>query len=414
MVLELHVWGPAFGLPSIDPQCAAAISYCRQSLPRDGWTLIPSNDTHVSPLVQLPALCHDQTWVAGFSNIVAYLDEISSGEWNLDRNLNDLQRADLVAYSSFIESRAQPLLDLSLYVSSDNYLTVTRQALGDILAWPDNWTLPHQLRDQAKKRSEHLGLSSLDVDTAQDDQTRDSGLTAHIPKSLRKPNQTVSSLLGRNVQKTKFRLDAVTADLFEPLADLLDQKKWLLGDSISSLDCLAIGYLSLLQQPQLPQGWARNALMTRYTNLGQWTQLQCSQILGPAVDIALVLGQKDDPSSAKSWLPWEPPRQRTVQQTLHAVADQCISAIPGLGTRYRISEIPHLQNGQGYIREKQVYLAKGQQHRELYINVLSSSIATASVLGWLLWKGLLIIPRHMPRQPRGPKFGEAGSILGLG
>lgn len=414
MVLELHVWGPAFGLPSIDPQCLAAISYLPQFLAHDAWILIPSNDAQVSPLGQLPALRHDQTWVAGFSNIVAYLDEISSGKWSLDRNLSETQRADLSAYSSFIESRGQPLLDLSLYVSSDNYLTATRQALGDILSWPDNWTLPHRLRDQAKKRSAHLGLSGLDVDTAQEDQSKDSGLTAQIPKSLRKPKQTVSSLLGRNVQKTKFRLDAVTADFFEPLAELLGEKKWLLGDSISSLDCLANGYLSLLNLPQLPQGWARNALMTQFTNLGHYSSLWSSQMLGPTIDIAVVLKQKDDPSEARSWLPWEMPRQRTIQQIVHAVADQCLSAIPVLGTPYRISEIPHLQGAQGYTREKQVYLAKGKQRRELYINVLSSSIATAGILGWLLWKGILMMPRNMPRQPRGPKFGEAGSILGLG
>src|SRR5687767_14211790 len=33
MVLELHVWGPAFGLPSIDPQCLAAIAYFALAVP---------------------------------------------------------------------------------------------------------------------------------------------------------------------------------------------------------------------------------------------------------------------------------------------------------------------------------------------------------------------------------------------
>lgn len=49
MVLELHVWGPAFGLSSIDPECIAAIAYCAYVLPRHDWVLIPSNDTSVSP-----------------------------------------------------------------------------------------------------------------------------------------------------------------------------------------------------------------------------------------------------------------------------------------------------------------------------------------------------------------------------
>jgi len=49
MVLELHTWGPAFTLPSIDPQCLAAIAYLSYTLSRDQWVLIPSNDTSLSP-----------------------------------------------------------------------------------------------------------------------------------------------------------------------------------------------------------------------------------------------------------------------------------------------------------------------------------------------------------------------------
>lgn len=49
MVLELHIWGPAFCLPSVDPQCLAAIAYLAQVLPRDEWVLVASSDTTLSP-----------------------------------------------------------------------------------------------------------------------------------------------------------------------------------------------------------------------------------------------------------------------------------------------------------------------------------------------------------------------------
>lgn len=48
MVLELHVWGPAFSLPSIDPQCLAAIAYFSAVVPRDAWVLVASSDVSVS------------------------------------------------------------------------------------------------------------------------------------------------------------------------------------------------------------------------------------------------------------------------------------------------------------------------------------------------------------------------------
>ena len=52
MVLELHTWGPAFGLPSVDAQCLAAIAYFALALPDSGsqeWVLIPDSDPTIVP-----------------------------------------------------------------------------------------------------------------------------------------------------------------------------------------------------------------------------------------------------------------------------------------------------------------------------------------------------------------------------
>lgn len=56
MVLELHIWGPAFSLPSIDPQCLAAVAYFSLAVPRDNWVLVPSSDPSVSPTSECPLL----------------------------------------------------------------------------------------------------------------------------------------------------------------------------------------------------------------------------------------------------------------------------------------------------------------------------------------------------------------------
>ena len=49
MVLELHTWGPAFGLPSFDAQCLATVAYFVQGVPPTEWRLVPSSDSSVSP-----------------------------------------------------------------------------------------------------------------------------------------------------------------------------------------------------------------------------------------------------------------------------------------------------------------------------------------------------------------------------
>lgn len=48
-MLDLYVWGSAFGLPSIDAECLAIITYLHNSLSSTDWRLIPSNDASVSP-----------------------------------------------------------------------------------------------------------------------------------------------------------------------------------------------------------------------------------------------------------------------------------------------------------------------------------------------------------------------------
>jgi sorting and assembly machinery component 37 len=48
MVLELHVWGPAFSLPSVDAQCLAAIAYFTQALPKGEWVVVAASPS-VSP-----------------------------------------------------------------------------------------------------------------------------------------------------------------------------------------------------------------------------------------------------------------------------------------------------------------------------------------------------------------------------
>jgi hypothetical protein len=48
MVLELHVWGPAFELPSIEPECIATVAYCQRVIPKGHWTLVADYDTTVA------------------------------------------------------------------------------------------------------------------------------------------------------------------------------------------------------------------------------------------------------------------------------------------------------------------------------------------------------------------------------
>ena len=419
MVFELHIWGPSFGLPSIDAQCLAAVAYLKQCISPDAWRLIPSSDPAINPLGQLPALKDGESWVAGYGNIVNYLRVCSFGEQDLDKNLSPSQQADSAAYTSFIESRGQPLLDLSLYVSTQNYTKYTKPALGDILKWPNSWFVPHKLREAAKKRSEHLGLSGLDVDTAQDEK-EDNGLTAQIPTSLRKPRQTLSSILGRDLKRSKFRLDAVTADFLEPLEEMLGGKTWLVSDSVTSVDCLVLAYLALMRGPkEIPHSWLRDAMRSEHPELEGWVQEKQELCFGPRVSVATVL--RTNPESRTSGLPWQSPSEQAWQDVLNATVLNVAEATPWLGAVLGSHEVKLVWNPQSSAQsaavnkysQKQEAIARIQDLRLRYSQLFGSSICLLVATGLLFWNGMLVLPRRAP-VPRARNFGEAGAMLGLG
>jgi len=96
MVLELHIWGPAFSLPSIDAHCLAAVAFFSQVVPRGQWKLVASSPS-LNPTSELPALRNDNVWIGGFANIVDYVRQLSEGSWAMDGDLTGRERADLIA-----------------------------------------------------------------------------------------------------------------------------------------------------------------------------------------------------------------------------------------------------------------------------------------------------------------------------
>ena len=49
MPFELYIWGPAFGLESIDPECLAAVAYLSLAAPQPGtWSVVPTSSSAVS------------------------------------------------------------------------------------------------------------------------------------------------------------------------------------------------------------------------------------------------------------------------------------------------------------------------------------------------------------------------------
>ncbi|RHZ49923.1 uncharacterized protein CDV56_103815 [Aspergillus thermomutatus] len=399
MVLELHVWGPAFSLPSIEAQCLATIAYFSVAVPKDAWVLIASSDPSVSPTNELPAVKNGTTWVSRFRNIVDYLRQYSNGAWDLDRELGGIDRADNIAFSSFVESRAQPLLDLSLYVSSENYYNKTSPAYGAILQWPNQWIIPPRLHSAAKSRTEHLGLTSLDLQAMEDQRKREHSAAVaagQIPKNLiQRPRETVSSLLGKTSQQNQFKLEALTAELFEPLEEILGQKTYLLSDDApTSVDCLALGYLALILIPDLPYPFLRNAMQTKAPRLSTYTERLRQRCYGTVdVEVPHAFDEAGKSITDASPLPWQAPQRAnlaTVGSTLLNTLTDATPILKDIRTSERLRQAAQSPDSglSGVESDALSQYATGQK-KDVLVSIAAAVGGVAALIGYMAHVGLL-------------------------
>ncbi|GAB7355825.1 hypothetical protein MBLNU459_g6494t1 [Dothideomycetes sp. NU459] len=322
--LRLQVLGPAFGLPSVDAQCIAAVAlvkaYCQSS--GNAWELVASYAPTTA--ANFPILDDGHASYAGFASIARRLIVptrriISS----IASELTEKQQADLTALSAFVEANGQPLLDISLYVSFENYRLRTRPAFTKILPWHTNFLLPPQLRASAKSRTSHLGISNLDVDDVHDDiidkpsslQSSQKPIEHDTERHARKllgSRRSIRSMLQTSEHAAAFRLKALADNYFGPLAEFLGENDYLLGTyEPSTVDCLAYGYLSLMLYPDMPQTWLASTIRSRYPRLADYID-RLRKYFG--VDAEAEHALNPSATHGKRNLPW------TAPQSLSALA----------------------------------------------------------------------------------------------
>lgn len=276
-----------------------------------------------------------------------------------------------------------------------------------------------------------MGLSSLDVDSTAEEgfapgrgtvssdyeaAKRAAGIpTGSQPNALRMGRgQGIGGFLGAPVYATKFRLDALSKDLLEPLADLLGRKDYLLRqDQLSSLDCLAFGYLSLLLYPAVPQAWLREAIQTKFPRIRSYIQrmrkeLFSNENIDPASVWSISSGSVD--TTISMLLPWQPRVKSFVSRA-------------STGTREIMGNIPFVSSfaqRNAVVQSESTAVLRNAQSSlpsPLAINALLSATAVVAV-------GLASLAVHHRRSPRDGALifwashptvglGEAGNILSV-
>lgn len=421
-MLQLYVLGPAFGLPSIDAECNAAVALLKSHFGTDdnSWEIIP---THQHETI-LPYLRSGEQNIHGYTAITQHL----SSTLAVQKSLSSTQLADSTALTSFLTTHAPTLLSISLYVSSENYRHATRPAFTAILPWHTNYIIPPRRRAVARAMTDHLNISSIDVDSVHEDNKDSTSGVGKDPSqqgfetqakeraSLLLPRKdTVRSLLQRPEHAAMFRLHAVAEEFFAPLSDVLGQEKEFLLDTNepSSVDCLAYGYLALMLFPDLPQAWLAKTMREKYGNLARFVErMHESLALKTNVQdvLELVRSTTDEDvvgrRTAKSMeLPWCPPARPTVVETVSRI------------TRELIEQIPYLKSPPKILSLHSIRQPFWQRHLTTILLGTFASLTLGSY--YALRTGLLVWPHGQSIQLFGRKrfsdYGHLGAALsGIG
>ncbi|KAH0007797.1 hypothetical protein KCU78_g11582, partial [Aureobasidium melanogenum] len=352
--MKLHILGPAFGLPSIDAECIAAVAlierYTQGS--SQAWALVASHEA--APGTRLPFLQVGDETYSGFDRIAQYLvDTSGSTVPGLATNLTAQQQADATALSTFIKSEGQLLLDISLYVSFENYRNRTRSAFTKILPWYANFVIPPQRRHEARQRTQHLGVSSLDVDDIHEDVIdKPSSMQSEQQKKpfehetekharrLLGRKDTVRTLLQKPEHAAAFKLNAIADNFFEPLQELLKNHSNLLGtDQPAIVDCLAFGYLSLMFYPKMPQNWLASTMRLKYQKLVVYLgSLRDTFRVDAHPDEALDVVSQSEKGAAE--LPWVSPQTFGPIAVMSYIGQSLFSQLPLPKTDSGLEHLP--------------------------------------------------------------------------
>lgn len=274
---------------------------------------------------QLPALHHDGSWISGFNPIVDYLTSQSLCR-DLDEGLTPSQHADAIAYSSFLRASAAPLLDLSLYVSAANWAATTRPEYSKLLPFPLTWTIPPLIRGEAIKRTDHLGLADLDTDFDPNGSLHLATGRDALPETFRRHLPAVSKRSVKEEmtpeQAAAIRLLSVTGECMTTLDDMLvagedDRPPRFLRPELSSLDCLAFGYLALMRDAPVPRSFLRDWMTQKAARLSVFVE-----------------GIKSDHLASHGDLPFDLPGPSTALGLGARMLDSSILNMPEIGSHY--------------------------------------------------------------------------------
>ncbi|XP_042297126.1 metaxin-1 [Sceloporus undulatus] len=212
--MELFCWAGGWGLPSVDPDCLAVLTYARFT----GAPLKVHKITNPwrSPSGTLPAMkSQDEGIISDPHQIITYLRK---QKFNADYDLSARQGADTLAFVSLLQEKLLPVLIHTFWVDAKNYVEHTRKWYAEAIPFPLNFFLPGRMQKQQLERLQMVcGENCLE---------NEDELEKELYHEARECLTLFSQRLGR--------------------------QKFFFGDSPASLDAIVFSHLAPLLKAKLP------------------------------------------------------------------------------------------------------------------------------------------------------------------
>nr|XP_060500701.1 LOW QUALITY PROTEIN: metaxin-1 [Panthera onca] len=214
--MELFCWSGGWGLPSVDLDSLAVLTYARFT----GAPLKVYKITNPwrSPSGTLPALRTSHGEVISVPHKI--ITHLRKEKYNADYDLSARQGADTLAFMSLLEEKLLPVLIHTFWVDTKNYVEVTRKWYAEAMPFPLNFFLPGRMQRQFMERLQLL-------------------CGEHRPE---------------NEEELEKELYQEARECLTLLSQRLGSQKFFFGDAPASLDAFVFGYLAPLLQARLPSG----------------------------------------------------------------------------------------------------------------------------------------------------------------
>ncbi|XP_039705581.1 metaxin-1 isoform X1 [Pteropus medius] len=215
--MELFCWAGGWGLPSVDLDSLAVLTYARFT----GAPLKMHKITNPwrSPSGALPALRTSHGEVISVPHKI--ITHLRKEKYNADYDLSARQGADTLAFMSLLEEKLLPVLIHTFWVDTKNYVEVTRKWYVEALPFPLNFFLPGRMQRRHMERLQLLLCGEQRPESEEE-----------LEKELYQEARECLTLLSQR----------------------LGSQKFFFGDAPASLDAFVFSYLALLLQTKLPSG----------------------------------------------------------------------------------------------------------------------------------------------------------------